>query len=146
MPLKIERASRTEGLRLPAQVVRASRTADREPHKLPIRRVLGPARANGGWADVQQICARFPSRCRGSNVPVRDRGILPQCGFRAACARSGGPTGKLGNSVVSVHLGCVAGDIHTLLAGELARQRRRGSCLSEERWHEDRAAPQGPQS
>jgi SRSO17 transposase len=66
------------------------------------------------------------------SVGVIDEGSFHKQGKETACVQKQycGSRGKLENCVVSVHLGYVAGDFHTLLDGEL--------FLPEETWHQDR--------
>jgi len=95
----------------------------------------------------------FLSLFRWNEVAVRDRlqrrvarrhadphsvGVLDETSFakkgdKTACVQRQhcGCLGKTENCVVSVHLGFVAGDFHTLLDGEL--------YLPQETWHNDRA-------
>ena len=65
-------------------------------------------------------------------IGVLDETSFPKKGTRTACVQRQhcGATGKTDNCVVSVHLGYVAGDFHTLLDGEL--------YLPEKTWHQDR--------
>lgn len=67
------------------------------------------------------------------SVGAIDETSFPKRGDKTACVQRQycGSRGKLDNCVVSVHLGYVAGDFHTLLDGEL--------YLPEETWHENRA-------
>jgi SRSO17 transposase len=67
------------------------------------------------------------------SVGVIDETSYHKQGDKTACVQRQycGSRGKLDNCVVSVHLGYVAGDFHTLLDGEV--------YLPEETWHEDRA-------
>jgi SRSO17 transposase len=66
------------------------------------------------------------------SVGVIDETSFPKQGNKTACVQRQycGSHGKLDNCVVSVHLGYVAGDFHTLLDGE--------PYLPEETWHENR--------
>jgi len=66
------------------------------------------------------------------SVGVLDETSFAKKGDKTACVQRQhcGCLGKLENCVVSVHLGYVAGDFHTLLDGEL--------YLPEETWHHDR--------
>ena len=67
------------------------------------------------------------------SVGVIDETSFHKQGNKTACVQRQycGSRGKLDNCVVSVHLGYVAGDFHTLLDGE--------PFLPEETWHENRA-------
>jgi len=67
-----------------------------------------------------------------NSVGVIDETSFAKKGDRTACVQRQhcGCLGKLENCVVSVHLGYVAGEFHTLLDGEL--------FLPEETWHNDR--------
>jgi SRSO17 transposase len=67
-----------------------------------------------------------------NSVGVIDETSFAKKGDKTACVQRQhcGCLGKLENCVVSVHLGYVAGDFHTLLDGEL--------FLPEETWHADR--------
>lgn len=67
------------------------------------------------------------------SVGVIDETSFPKQGKHTACVQRQycGSRGKLDNCVVSVHLGYVAGDFHTLLDGEL--------FLPETTWQADRA-------
>jgi len=67
-----------------------------------------------------------------NSVGVIDETTYPKQGDKTACVQRQhcGSRGKLDNCVVSVHLGYVAGDFHTLLDGDL--------FLPEETWHENR--------
>lgn len=67
------------------------------------------------------------------SLGVIDETSFHKQGDKTACVQRQycGSRGKLDNCVVSVHLGYVAGDFHTLLDGEV--------YLPEETWHEDRA-------
>lgn len=67
------------------------------------------------------------------SIGVIDETSFHKQGKKTACVQRQhcGSRGKLENCVVSVHLGYVAGDFHTLLDGEL--------YLPEKTWHEDRA-------
>lgn len=74
--------------------------------------------------------------CRHSHphsVGVVDETSYHKQGDKTACVQRQhcGCLGKVDNCVVSVHLGYVAGDFHTLLDGE--------PYLPEEAWHQDRA-------
>jgi len=71
------------------------------------------------------------------SVGVIDETDFPKQGNKTACVQRqySGSRGKLDNCVVSVHLGYVAGDLHTLLDGEL--------YLPEAAWHQDRARCRG---
>jgi SRSO17 transposase len=66
------------------------------------------------------------------SVGVIDETSFHKQGNRTACVQRQycGSRGKLDNCVVSVHLGYVAGDFHTLIDGDL--------FLPEETWHENR--------
>lgn len=66
------------------------------------------------------------------SVGVIDETSFAKKGDQTACVQRQhcGSVGKVENCVVSVHLGYVAGDFHTLLDGEL--------YLPEETWHNDR--------
>jgi len=66
------------------------------------------------------------------SVGVIDETSFHKQGKKTACVQRQhcGSRGKLENCVVSVHLGYVAGDFHTLLDGEL--------YLPEKTWHENR--------
>ena len=68
-----------------------------------------------------------------NGVGVIDETSFVKKGNQTACVQRQhcGAAGKIENCVVSVHLGYVAGDFHTLLDGEL--------YLPEETWHNDRA-------
>lgn len=68
-----------------------------------------------------------------NSVGVIDETSFAKKGDKTACVQRQhcGCLGKLENCVVSVHLGYVAGDFHTLLDGEL--------YLPEETWDQDRA-------
>jgi len=67
------------------------------------------------------------------SIGVLDETSFHKQGNKTACVQRQycGSRGKLDNCVVSVHLGYVGGDFHTLLDGEL--------YLPEETWHENRA-------
>jgi len=67
------------------------------------------------------------------SVGVIDETSFPKQGNKTACVQRQycGSRGKKDNCVVSVHLGYVAGDFHTLLDGEL--------YLPKETWDQDRA-------
>jgi SRSO17 transposase len=67
------------------------------------------------------------------SVGVIDETSFHKQGYKTACVQRQycGCRGKLDNCVVSVHLGYVAGDFHTLLDGEL--------YLPEKTWDRDRA-------
>lgn len=68
-----------------------------------------------------------------NSVGAIDETSYHKQGDQTACVQRQycGSRGKLDNCVVSVHLGYVAGDFHTLLDGEV--------YLPEETWHENRA-------
>jgi SRSO17 transposase len=68
-----------------------------------------------------------------NSVGVIDETSFAKKGDKTACVQRQhcGCLGKLENCVVSVHLGYVAGEFHTLLDGEL--------FLPEETWHNDRS-------
>jgi SRSO17 transposase len=67
------------------------------------------------------------------SVGVIDESSFHKQGDKTACVQRQycGSRGKVDNCVVSVHLGYVAGDFHTLLDGDV--------YLPEETWHENRA-------
>jgi SRSO17 transposase len=78
----------------------------------------------------RRVARRYP---HPHSVGVIDESSFHKQGDKTACVQRQycGSRGKLDNCVVSVHLGYVAGDLHTLLDGEV--------YLPEETWHENRA-------
>ena len=79
---------------------------------------------------VQRRVARYHSHPHG--IGVIDETSFQKQGHKTACVQRQwcGSRGKKENCVVSVHLGYVAGDFHTLIDGDL--------FLPEETWHQDR--------
>lgn len=79
---------------------------------------------------VQEIVAR--DHAHPEAIGVIDETGLPKKGDKTPGVQRQhcGATGKTENCVVTVHLGYVAGDFHTLLDGDL--------YLPEQTWHEDR--------
>jgi SRSO17 transposase len=80
---------------------------------------------------LQQRVARRHSHFH--SIGIIDETSFVKKGQKTACVQRQhcGAVGKQENCVVSVHLGYAAGDLHTLLDGEL--------YLPEKTWHEDRA-------
>jgi SRSO17 transposase len=81
----------------------------------------------------RRVAARHAHPLRRGGVGVIDETSFAKKGDQTAGVQRQhcGSLGKTENCVVSVHLGYVAGDFHTLLDGEL--------YLPEETWHDDRA-------
>lgn len=77
----------------------------------------------------QRVAQRYADP---NSIGIFDETSYHKQGKQTACVQRQhcGSRGKIENCVVSVHLGYVAGDFHTLLDGEL--------YLPEKTWHEDR--------
>lgn len=87
--------------------------------------------------DESGLRDRLQRRVANGHADPNSVGIIDETSFvkkgeQTACVQRQhcGAAGKIENCVVSVHLGYVAGDFHTLLDGEL--------YLPEQTWHEDR--------
>lgn len=87
--------------------------------------------------DEAAVCDRVQRRVarrhsHPHSIGIIDETSFPKQGKMTACVQRQhcGARGKLDNCVVSVHLGYAAGDVHTLLDGEL--------YLPAETWHQNR--------
>jgi len=88
--------------------------------------------------DEQAVRDRLQRRVATRHADPNSVGVIDETSFakkgdQTACVQRQhcGSLGKTENCVVSVHLGYVAGDLHTLLDGEL--------YLPEKTWHHDRS-------